>query len=166
MIYLYVDKAYLTSNFIYLVLKIMKEVQIVFGAIVLLFLILVIIPQLMQVPQMGSSWRKDEKLIPTLQEISRFVPSNETVISSGFDPVLLYFTGHEIKVPHNVFSLSSLVDYMQEENYTYVLTIEGQYSQTHLDITFNGSQLYLAKNFREIATYKTDFNTLHLYKRV
>src|SRR4029078_10391462 len=97
----------------------MKDVHIVLGAIALFFLILVIIPQLLQVPHMGSSWRKDEKLIPSLQEISRLVPGNESVIASNFDPVLHYYTNHQIKVPHNISSLSSLVNYMQKANYVY-----------------------------------------------
>lgn len=125
-----------------------------------------IIPQLLQAPQMGNPWRKDEKLIPTLQEISKLVPENESIVSSNYDPVLFYYAGRQIEVPNKVSSYSLLIDYMEKKNYEYLLIIDGQYNLAHRNMKFNGTQFYLAKDFKIIASYSTDLSRLHLYKRI
>jgi hypothetical protein len=140
-------------------------VRIFFALIAIIALSLAVIPQLSQVSQMGSMWRKDNGLVPALQAISNIVPENESIVLSSFDPTVFYFTERHIKVPNNIPSYDSLIDLMKKEKHKYLLTIDGQYNIPKRDNRFNGSQFYLANDFDEIAVYTTDFSTLHLYKR-
>jgi len=145
----------------------MKNKHIILTSIAISALSLVVIPSLLQVPEMGSMWRKDEKFIPMLEEISRSIPENETIVSYSFDPAVFYFTGHQIEVPSNATSYDLFIDFMQKGKYLYLLTVERHYGIATLDDNFKKDRLdKLAKDFREIATYNTNFTRLHLYKRI
>jgi hypothetical protein len=141
------------------------KIRIIFALITIFALSLAVIPQLSQVTQMGSVWRKDKELVPALQAISNLVPKNESIILSSFDPTVFYFTERHIKVPSKILSYDFLVNLMEKENHKYLLTIDGQYNIPKRDIRFNASQFYLANDFEEIAVYNSDFSRLHLYKR-
>jgi len=140
-------------------------VRILFALVAIFALSLAVIPQLSQVSQMGSMWRKDKGLIPALQAISNIVPENESIVLSSFDPTVFYFTERHIKVPTNVPTYDFLLEIMKKEKHQYLLTIDGQYNIPNRDNRFNGSQFYLANDFDEIAAYTTDLSTIHLYKR-
>lgn len=136
------------------------------GAFIVLFALSIVL-SLIQVPQMGSVWRKDLKLIPALQNISNLIPEDEDIVSPNFDPILLYVTQRQIHIPHKVNNYSSLLNYMEKENYTYFLFIEGKYRIPTSVRLFEKNDLSgLSKDFNEIALYVTQFSKLHLYKRI
>jgi predicted RND superfamily exporter protein len=141
------------------------KMRIIFVLITIFALSLAAVQQLSQVNNMGSLWRKDKELVPTLQDISKLVPKNESIMLSSFDPIVFYFTERHVKVPNKIQSLDSLVNFMEKGNYNYLLTIDGQYNVPKRDSKFNVSQFYMENDFDEIAVYNTDLSRLHLYKR-
>lgn len=127
---------------------------------------LAVIPEFSHVAQMGSTWRKDDKLIPILQEVSRLVPKNESIVTSSFDPILLYFTKRHLEVPSNISSYNSFVESMDKNNLTYFLVIEGEYNVPSRNTKFDSSHFPLERDFKEIAIFDTKLSVLHLYKRL
>ena len=134
--------------------------------IAIIGLSLAVILELSHIAQMGSTWRKDDKLIPILQEVSRLVPKNESIVTSSFDPVLLYFSNRHLEIPNNISSYNSLIESMDKNNLTYFLIIEGEYNVPSRDTKFDSSHFTLERDFKEIATFDTEFSVLHLYKRI
>ena len=142
------------------------RLKLILAIIAIISLSVTIFPQLSQVTQMGSNWRKDYKLIPILQEISSHIPENESLVTSSFDPIVLFFIGRQLDVPNNVSSYSSLLEIMEKNDDQYLLVIDGEYNIPRRDIQFNTSEFSLEEDFREIATRITDFSKLHLYQRI
>jgi hypothetical protein len=109
----------------------------------------------------------DKKIIAVFQNISTIVPSNESIVSPSFTPIVKYFAGREVSTPYSVTSYKSLLNVMSSKNYTYLLVFEGKSDIAALMQIFRKEQLpYLAKDFKEIAAFNTDFSKLHLYKRI
>ena len=110
----------------------------------------------------------DEGLIPALQQISHILPPNETIVVSSLDPLVMYFTKHNIDVPWSAYSEKSLLRYMGENNYTYLLVFEGGYAYVEaLDPLFTqGGLKKLNIDFMEIANFPTKYSNLHLYQRI
>jgi hypothetical protein len=109
----------------------------------------------------------DKKIIVALENMSTLVPAGERIICPNFTPIVMYFMGHEVYTPYGVTSYASLLKVMDKQNYTYLLVFEGQSDIPGLTQVFNKERLpILAKDFKEIATYTTDFSRLHLYKRI
>jgi hypothetical protein len=109
----------------------------------------------------------DKKIIATMQDISTRVPLGEGIITPNFTPIVMYFSGRVAYTPYSANSYTSLLNIMNNKNYTYLLVFENQSDITGLIQTFRKENLpNLARDFREIATYTTDFSRLHLYKRI
>ena len=109
----------------------------------------------------------DEGLIPALQQISYILPQNETIVVSSLDPLVMYFTKHNIDVPWTAYSEKSLLRYMGENNYTYLLVFEGGDTRVEaLEPLFTqGGLKKLNIDFKEIANFATKYSNLHLYRR-
>ena len=109
----------------------------------------------------------DEELIPALEQISYILPQNETIVVSGLDPLVMYFTKHNIDVPWSAYSEKSLLRYMGENNYTYLLVFEGGDTRVEaLEPLFTqGGLKKLNIDFKEIASFATKYSNLHLYRR-
>ena len=109
----------------------------------------------------------DEGLIPALEQISYILPQNETIVVSGLDPLVMYFTKHNIDVPWSAYSEKSLLRSMEENNYTYLLVFEGGDTRVEaLEPLFTqGGLKKLNIDFKEIANFATKYSNLHLYRR-
>ena len=110
----------------------------------------------------------DEELIPALEQISHILPQNETIVVSSLDPLVMYFTKHNVDVPWSAYSEKSLLRYMRENNYTYLLVFEGGDTRVEaLDSLFTqGGLKKLNIDFKEIANFPTKYSNLHLYQRI
>ena len=110
----------------------------------------------------------DESLIPALEQISYILPQNETIVVSSQDPLVMYFTNHNVDVPWSAYSEKSLLRSMEENNYTYLLVDEGGYTPVEaLDSLFTqGGLKKLNTDFKEIANFPTKYFNLHLYQRI
>src|SRR4029078_283441 len=138
-----------------------NNLHLICVVITIITLAYTIIPTLLEAPEMGSTWRKDQKLIPTLQSISKIITENEKIVSSNFDPTVYYFTGREIEVPNNLSSYTSLLNYMDENHLRYIMIIEGQYNVPTRDTSFKNNQMNnLTSYFKEIATFDTESSKL------
>ena len=108
----------------------------------------------------------DSKMVSALQNISHFVPVDDVIVTPNFTPIVALFTGREAFTPYRETPYTSLINQMNEQNYTYLLIFENQSNIPGLIKVFTKGELpKLSKDFREIATYVTDFSKLHLYKR-
>jgi len=109
----------------------------------------------------------DSRMITALQDISKILPINEKIITLTSIPNVVYFTGREAGTLHGVTSYSSLITVMDEKGYNYLLVSENESNIPALLKVFNKKNLStLSNNFTEVKTYITDFNKLHLYKRI
>ena len=110
----------------------------------------------------------DEGLVPALEQISYILPQNETIVVSSLDPLVMYFTKHNVDVPWSAYSEKSLLRSMEENNYTYLLVDEGGYTPVEaLDSLFTqGGLKKLNIDFKEIANFPTRYSKLHLYQRI
>jgi hypothetical protein len=109
----------------------------------------------------------DSKMISALQNISNFVPAREVIVTPNFTPIVMLFTGHKIFTPYKETPYTSLVNQMNQRNYSYLLVFENQSEIPGLIKVFTKDELpKLSKDFKEIATYVTNFSKLHLYKRI
>jgi hypothetical protein len=113
----------------------------------------------------------DQSLIQTVKNISNFVPNNETLVisTSSIAPTVEYFSGHPVEVPYTVDSRQSLVDYMSQYNFTYIVVpiILGSSSSVEKlrpIFSFEGLQK-LNENFQRIEDFKTNSSEIYLYKK-
>jgi hypothetical protein len=133
--------------------------------VVIIILSYLVIPHLLEVPQIGSTWRKDQNFIPALQNISKLINEGEPIVSSDFDPTVYYFTGRPIEVPNNLTSINDLSKYMNKNNLNYLLIIEHQNNELNPKNRFDKMNNFTFF-FGEIASFNTDSTSLHLYKRI
>jgi len=109
----------------------------------------------------------DGKMISALQNISKIVPKNQTIVTPNFTPIIEYFTAHDTITPYSVTSYSSLLSLMNNKNYYYLLVFENQSDVEGLVNVFDKENLpNLSAHFRNITTFTTEFSKLHLYERV
>lgn len=110
----------------------------------------------------------DESFIHAVNNISNLVPKNETLVVSAGSAVIKYFGGHPVKIPFNVNSEKSLVQYMAKNNFTYFLVVKGKTTGSSAaqlkPLTSTKGLLTLNPDFQRIANIKTEFATLYLYK--
>lgn len=104
----------------------------------------------------------DEKLIPAVTKMASLIPKNETLVASGSSGIITFFTDIPIKTPRNITSQESLVEWMSKHNFNYLVVTRTKYPT--LKELFNKEGL--EENFREILGFKTEFDEIHLYKRI
>jgi hypothetical protein len=143
----------------------MKGIRLVVVALAILGLSIAVIPPLSEVSQMGSTWRKDGKYVPALQNISALIPENESLVTASYDPATYYFTDRHLQIPIRGSTYNSVVNFMIKNNYSYLLVIEGQHNVPR-GFEFKTKLTDFKGDFIEIAVFKTDFKTISLYKRI
>jgi hypothetical protein len=111
----------------------------------------------------------DETFASAISDISNFVPKNETLVVTSSSGVIKYFTGHHVKVPWKINSQEKLVQYMTNNNFTYLVVpvIRGNGSSVEtLKPLFTEEGLgRLTFDFRKLAEFETQFSRIHLYKK-
>jgi hypothetical protein len=142
----------------------MENLILIYLAITIFILSYLILPTLLEAPELGSTWRRDQKFIPALENLSKFIPADEWIVSSNFNPAVQYFTGREIDVPNNISSASDLLNYMNKNDLLYVLIIDRLDNASIQENSFDRLSNFTS-NFNEIATFNTDSNLLYLYRR-
>ena len=109
----------------------------------------------------------DGKMISALQNISKMVPRNQTIITPNFTPIIEYFTARSTITPYDVASYSSLLKLMKKNSYNYLLVFENQSDIQELGKVFKKQNLpNLSSDFKNISSFTTEFSRLHLYERV
>lgn len=109
----------------------------------------------------------DSKMISALKNISNSIPPNQVIVTPYSAPIVMLFTGREIFTPQKEIPYTAFVNQMNKKNYHYLLVFENQWDIPGINKIFTKNELpKLSKDFREIATYVTDFSKLHLYKRI
>jgi hypothetical protein len=107
----------------------------------------------------------DEKLIPAVTKMASLIPKNETMVASASSGIITFFTDIPVKTPQvssNITSQELLVEWMSKHNFNY-LVVTRTNSPTLKEL-FNKEGL--EENFREILGFKTEFDEIHLYKRI
>jgi hypothetical protein len=111
----------------------------------------------------------DETFASAVRNISNFVPKNETLVVTSSSGVIKYFTGHPVKIPWRVNSQERLVQYMTDNNFTYLVVpvIRGNGSSVEtLKPLFTEEGLRrLTFDFQRLAEFETEFSRIYLYKK-
>jgi hypothetical protein len=104
----------------------------------------------------------DDSFTQAVSNISNFVPRNETLIvtTRSAVPVIKYFTGHPTtRIPSNVTSYESLVQYMSKNDFSYLVIPKISRSQVE-------SKIELKNDFIKIGDFKTKYSKIFLYKKI
>jgi hypothetical protein len=111
----------------------------------------------------------DETFASAISNISNFVPKNETLVVTSSSGVIKYFTGHPVKIPWKINSQERLVQYMTDNNFTYLVVpvIRGNGSSVEtLKPLFTEDGLgRLTFDFQKLAEFETQFSRIYLYKK-
>jgi hypothetical protein len=111
----------------------------------------------------------DETFASVVRNISSFVPKNETLVVTSSSGVIKYFTGHPVEIPWKVNSQERLVQYMTDNNFTYLVVpvIRGNGSSVEtLKPLFTEEGLRrLTFDFQSLAEFETQFSRIYLYKK-
>jgi hypothetical protein len=111
----------------------------------------------------------DETFASAISNISNFVPKNETLVVTSSSGVIKYFTGHPVKIPWKINSRERLVQYMTDNNFTYLVVpvIRGNGSSVEtLKPLFTEDGLgRLTFDFQKLAEFETQFSRIYLYKK-
>lgn len=111
----------------------------------------------------------DETFASAVGNISSFIPNNETLVVTSSSGVIKYFTGHPTKIPWRVNSQERLVQYMTDNNFTYLVVpvIRGNGSSVEtLKPLFTEEGLRrLTFDFQRLAEFETQFSRIYLYKK-
>ena len=111
----------------------------------------------------------DETFASAVSNISSLVPKNETLVVTSSSGVIKYFTGHPVKIPWRVNSQERLVQYMIDNNFTYLVVpvIRGNGSSVEtLKPLFTEEGLRrLTFDFQRLAEFETQFSRIYLFKK-
>lgn len=118
----------------------------------------------MKAPDLSEFYNK--KFIPTMTNLSKLVPKNESIVSSAYYGDMIYFVPNQLIIPHSAFSEKSLVSSMVRKNVTYLLVYENHSTVKQLSQLFNHEGLKnLDDDFQKLAEYTTDSHSrFHLYR--
>jgi hypothetical protein len=113
----------------------------------------------------------DESVTQAVSNISYFVPGNETLIvtTTSAVPVIKYFTGHPTtRIPSNVTSYDSLLQYMSRNNFSYLVIPKrsDQGKVESLTPLFISHNVPLKKDFLKIGDFKATNSRIFLYKKI
>lgn len=127
--------------------------------------------------RVSKSMIYDKEFINTMNDISKVIPNNTTLVVSAFSPYVTYFTGihttipYERQIEHSIKGNTSadlsdtLKNYMIRNNYTYLLVFENRSNEEKFKRLFSGKGLKgLDNNFQKIDSFSTDFYKIHIYK--
>lgn len=107
----------------------------------------------------------DEKFVPAISKIASLIPKNETLVVSGSGGIITFFTDFPVKTPRSIASQESLVQWMSKHNFNYLVVTPT--NSPNLKPLFSKQGLMnLEENFQKIIGFKTEFNEVHLFKRI
>jgi hypothetical protein len=107
----------------------------------------------------------DDKFVPAVTKIASLIPKNETLVVSGSGGIITFFTDFPVKTPRNIISQELLVQWMSKHNFNYLVVTPT--NAPTLKTLFNKQGLEsLEQDFQKIIGFKTEFNEVHLYKRI
>jgi hypothetical protein len=107
----------------------------------------------------------DDKFVAAVNKIASLIPKNETLVVSGSGGIITFFTDFPVKTPRNIISQESLVKWMSKHNFNYLVVTPT--NAPTLKTLFNKQGLEsLEQDFQKIIGFKTEFNEVHLYKRI
>lgn len=130
--------------------------------------------QIKPIPFFSSFEKKgilyDEYFTSSLNNISDFVPTNETLLVTASSGAIKYFTNYQVKVPWGVDSQESLVKYMSKNNLTYLVVVKigkrGSSIETLRPLFTAEGFKNLEKDFERIANIKTEHTRIYVYKKL
>ena len=107
----------------------------------------------------------DRTFIAAMNKISEMVPKDAVLVVSTNAPFVTYFTGHDSRVPFGAFSKESLLHYMTEHHYDYLVVFEGRSQVEELQSLFssNGTR-DLEDRYELVESFRTDFSKIHLFR--
>jgi hypothetical protein len=112
----------------------------------------------------------DETFASAVSNISSFVPKNETLVVTSSSGVIKYFTGHPVKIPWRVNSQEKLVEYMTNNNFTYLVVPEirgnGSSVKTLQPLFTEEGLRRLTFDFKKLAEFETQFSRIYIYKKL
>lgn len=132
-------------------------------------IVILIITLSISLPQIGGNYNiiYDKKIISAFENISSMVPKNELIITPSHPLIVKYFTNRQVYIPESVRSYNDLLSLMNASNSNYLLIFENQSEINELVRVFEKGNLpALSKDFSEIGIFTTEFDKLHLYKRL
>lgn len=107
----------------------------------------------------------DTRFIDAMKNLSGIIPANATLVASTNAPLVAYFTGHPVTTPYRAISEKSLVKYMADNKYGYLVVFEGKSSVKNLETLFSRNGLKdLDADFERIASYATESNKIHVFR--
>ena len=112
----------------------------------------------------------DETFASAVSNISNFVPKNETLVVTSSSGVIKYFTGHPDKIPWRENSQERLVQYMTDNNFTYIVVPEirgnGSSVETLKPLFTDEGLRRLTFDFQKLAEFETEFSRIYIYKKL
>jgi hypothetical protein len=109
--------------------------------------------------------RYDKGFIQAMEDVSDRVPKESVLVVSSQEPLVRYFTGRPTVTPYGVDSKESLINYMLNSGYAYLLVFRGVSDVGALRPLFSSEGITsLNSHYQEIAYHKTDFFRIHLYQ--
>lgn len=109
----------------------------------------------------------DKTFTIMMQNISQVVPHNDTIVISIDFPEISFFTGVRTFSPSKIDSQESLVNYMGNHSYNYLLVFPNQPTVFEkLQPLFNTKQgiQNLTIDFNEVGKFRSDNYQITLYK--
>jgi hypothetical protein len=104
----------------------------------------------------------DEKFVPAVTKIASLIPKNETLVASGSSGIITFFTDFHVETPRNITTQESLVEWMSKHNFNFLVVTRTKYPT--LKSLFNEQEL--EEHFQRIIGFKTEFDEVHLFKRI
>ena len=105
----------------------------------------------------------DTQFVNALRDVSAIVPSDDVIVTSTNAPFVLFFTNRSVKIPYGATSKETLVRYMSERGYRYLLVFDGDSQVPELSQVFSPSGLAdLKDRFTELEYIQTDSSDFHL----
>lgn len=104
----------------------------------------------------------DKQGLEMMKNISNIVPNDATLVVSNYRPVFEYGTGLHTFMPDNISSAEAIHDFVINKSSKYLVEVEHDWDP---DIIWGPNGLKpISKYFDEVASFKTDFFKIHLFK--
>jgi hypothetical protein len=101
----------------------------------------------------SNSFYNDATFVSVMNDISTKVPKNEPIMISYSFPEQTFFLHHKLVLLYGMSSEKTLVNYMRDLNYHYLLLFQGHFSAKKLK-----EVLFTTSDFQNIGVYSTRNN--------
>jgi hypothetical protein len=107
----------------------------------------------------------DTRFVEAMRDVSSLLPDDSNLLVSSNGAIVTYFTGHIAIVPWTATSEQTLILYMSQRGYQYLLAFENKTDVAALKAVFSSSGLKsFETTFVQLDEYHTDLYVIHLYK--